>query len=197
LDVGDIIQSIDVGNGVVTIDVVSKISEALADAKPGDVATIEVLSLSGESRTVEVELIASPDAPARTIVGFSARDTRTVSLPFDVAIDTDRIGGPSAGLSFTLALIDQLTPGELVPAEGVAVTGTIFEDGSVGAIGALVQKAIAVERSGARYFLVPTAQGEADIVDAQAAVGDDVEIIPVASLEEALAALVSRGGDPA
>jgi PDZ domain-containing protein len=197
LDVGDIIQSIDVGNGVVTIDVVSKISEALADAKPGDVATIEVLSLSGESRTVEVELIASPDAPARTIVGFSARDTRTVSLPFDVAIDTDRIGGPSAGLSFTLALIDQLTPGELVPAEGVAVTGTIFEDGSVGAIGALVQKAIAVERSGARYFLVPTAQGEADIADAQAAVGDDVEIIPVVSLEEALAALVSRGGDPA
>jgi PDZ domain-containing secreted protein len=67
----------------------------------------------------------------------------------------------------------------------------------VGAIGALVQKAIAVERSGARYFLVPTAQGEADIADAQAAVGDDVEIIPVASLEEALAALVSRGGDPA
>jgi hypothetical protein len=44
---------------------------------------------------------------------------------------------------------------------------------------------------------VPTAQGEADIADAQAAVGDDVEIIPVASLEEALAALVSRGGDPA
>ncbi|MEY3567162.1 MAG: hypothetical protein RLZ19_1176, partial [Actinomycetota bacterium] len=77
-----------------------------------------------------------------------------------------------------------------------AVTGTIAEDGSVGAIGALVQKAIAVERSGARYFLVPTAQGEADIARAQAAVGDDVEIISVASLGETLVALADRGGDP-
>lgn len=195
LEVGDVITSIDIGNGAVTIDVVSDISEALAGARPGDEATIEVLSLSGESRSVKVELIASPDDPARTIVGFSARDTRKVSLPFDVVIDTDRIGGPSAGLSFTLALIDQLTPGELIPAAGVAVTGTIFEDGSVGAIGALVQKAIAVERSGARFFLVPTAQGEADIAAARAAVGDDVEIVPVATLEEALAALADRGGE--
>ena len=195
LEVGDVIESIDVGNGAVTIDVVSEISRALADAEPGDVATIVVRSLSGETRTVDVELIASPDDPARTIVGFSARDTRTVSLPFDVDIDTDRIGGPSAGLSFTLALIDQLTPGELIPAEGVAVTGTISEDGSVGAIGALVQKAIAVQRSGARYFLVPTAQGEVDIAEARAAVGDAVEIVPVATLEEALAALADRGGD--
>jgi Lon-like protease len=196
LEVGDVIESIDVGNGVVTIDVVSKISGALKNSAPGDIATLAVRSLAGESRTVEVELIASPDEPERTIVGFSARDTRTVSLPFDVVFDTDRIGGPSAGLSFTLALIDQLTPGELIPAEGVAVTGTIAEDGSVGAIGALVQKAIAVERSGARYFLVPTAQGEVDIAEARAAVGDDVEIIPVASLEEALEALADRGGDP-
>lgn len=195
LEVGDVIESIDAGNGVVTIDVVSKIAEVLADADPGDVATIVVRSLTGESRTVEVELIASPDEPERTIVGFSARDTRTVRLPFEVVFDTDRIGGPSAGLSFTLALIDQLTAGELIPAEGVAVTGTISEDGSVGAIGALVQKAIAVERSGARYFLVPTAQGEIDIAQAQAAVGDDVEIIPVATLQEALTALADRGGE--
>ncbi|MEY3617437.1 MAG: hypothetical protein RL726_135, partial [Actinomycetota bacterium] len=104
LEVGDVIESIDVGNGVITIDVVSKIQGALADAEPGDIATLAVLSLAGESRMVEVELIASPDEPGRTIVGFSARDTRTVSLPFDVVFDTDRIGGPSAGLSFTLAL---------------------------------------------------------------------------------------------
>ncbi|MFZ9540641.1 MAG: S16 family serine protease, partial [Ilumatobacteraceae bacterium] len=148
------------------------------------------------SRQVVVTLLASPDDPERTLIGFSARDTRTVTLPFTVDIDTDRIGGPSAGLSFTLALIDQLTPGELIPAAGVAVTGTIAEDGSVGPIGALVQKSIAVERSGARYFLVPTAQGEVDIAAARAAVGDAVEIIPVASLSEALAALAELGGEP-
>jgi len=196
LAVGDVIESIDVGDGPVTFDVVSRISEVLADSAPGDVATLVVRGLDDATRSVEVELIASPDEPRRTIVGFSARDTRTVELPFDIVIDTDRIGGPSAGLSFTLALIDQLTPGELIPAAGVAVTGTILEDGSVGAIGALVQTAIAVKRSGARYFLVPVGQGPDDIDAAQDAVGDAVEIVPVATLEEALDALASRGGDP-
>lgn len=194
LKVGDVIESIDLGAGAVTIDVVSKISTALADASPGDIATLVVRDLDGAIRTVEVELIQSPDDPQRTIVGFSARDTRTVELPFDVTIDTDRIGGPSAGLSFTLALIDQLTPGELTPPGGVAVTGTIAEDGSVGAIGALVQKSIAVKRSGARVFLVPVAQGEADIAAARSAVGASLEIVPVATLDEAVAALVERGG---
>ncbi|NDA77991.1 MAG: hypothetical protein EBY07_09380 [Actinobacteria bacterium] len=196
LNVGDVIESIDIGDGPRTIDVLSRVSEVLSDASPGDSATLAVKALDGTSRQVVVTLLASPDDPERTLIGFSARDTRTVTLPFTVDIDTDRIGGPSAGLSFTLALIDQLTPGELVPAAGVAVTGTIAEDGSVGPIGALVQKSIAVKRSGARYFLVPTAQGEADIADARAAVGDAVEIIPVASLSEALAALAELGGEP-
>jgi len=196
LNVGDVIESIDIGDGPRTIDVLSRLSEVLSDASPGDSATLAVKALDGTSRQVVVTLLASPDDPERTLIGFSARDTRTVTLPFTVDIDTDRIGGPSAGLSFTLALIDQLTPGELVPAAGVAVTGTIAEDGSVGPIGALVQKSIAVKRSGARYFLVPTAQGEADIADARAAVGNAVEIIPVASLSEALAALAELGGEP-
>lgn len=194
LKVGDVIVSIDVGDGPQIVDVLSRVSEIVSAVSPGDSATIEVTSLDGTTRQVTVTLIASPDDANRTIVGFSARDTRTVSLPFKVNIDTDRIGGPSAGLSFTLALIDQLTPGELMPAAGVAVTGTIAEDGSVGPIGALVQKSIAVKRSGARIFLVPTAQGEADIAEARAAVGDAVEIVPVATLTEALDALRERGG---
>jgi PDZ domain-containing protein len=83
----------------------------------------------------------------------------------------------------------------MVPTQGVAVTGTIQDDGTVGAIGALVQKAIAVQKSGAKAFLVPAAQGPDDIAAAQAAVGDAVEIIPVDTLQEALAALVRLGGD--
>ena len=76
------------------------------------------------------------------------------------------------------------------------VTGTIAEDGTVGAIGALLQKANAVKKSGAKIFLVPTAQGPDDIAAAQASVGDAVELVPVATLDEAIAALVERGGTP-
>lgn len=201
LAVGDTITSVDVGDGPVVIDVVSRLSEVLASAHPGDVVSLTVQPIGSngatEERTVEVELIASPDDASRTLIGFNSRDTRTVDLPFSIDIDTDRIGGPSAGLAFTLALIDELTPGDLVPADGAAVTGTIAEDGSVGAIGALVQKANAVKKSGARYFLVPVAQGEADIAAARDSVGDSLEIVPVATLGEAITALVLRGGvDP-
>ena len=49
-------------------------------------------------------------------------------------------------------------------------------------------------QSGAKYFLVPTAQGEEDIANARKVVGDAVEIIPVATLDEALAALQRIGG---
>jgi PDZ domain-containing protein len=140
--------------------------------------------------------MASPDDPNRTIIGFNARDTRTVKLPFEIGIDTDEIGGPSAGLAFTVALIDELSPGDLSPPGGVALTGTIAEDGSVGPIGALVQKAIAVKRSGARHFIVPAGQDPADVEEARRAVGTSVEIKTVATLAEALAALEQWGGEP-
>lgn len=203
LEVGDTIVSVEIpgtsDGAVYGVRVVSDLSEALASSRPGDRVILKVRGIGvpdDEVRTVEVELMASPNDPTRTIVGFNARDTRTVVLPVDVDFDTDRIGGPSAGLAFTLALIDELSPGELSPPGGVAATGTMAEDGSVGPIGALVQKAVAVRRSGAGLFLVPASQSEAEIEAARLAVGDDVEIVTVESLGDALAALAKRGGSP-
>ncbi len=213
LTVGDVVQSIVVlpasssdrtdssdpaSTGEMTeTETLSDLAEILKSAQPGDVARLVVVSIDGaDERTVDVELIASPDDASRTLIGFSARDTRTVDLPFEIDIDTDRIGGPSAGLSFALALIDSLSPGELTPRGGVAVTGTIADDGRVGAIGLLLQKGIAVRQSGVKYFIVPSAQTEAEIEEVRRVVGRDVEIIPVGTLDEALAALERVGGDP-
>ncbi|MFM7490636.1 MAG: S16 family serine protease [Actinomycetota bacterium] len=206
LSVGDTIVKVDLSvndtgsvDDSIDIDVVTDLSKALADAEPGDVIRLVVRPFDApadEVRTVKVELMASPDDPKRTIIGFNARDTRTVKLPFEIGIDTDEIGGPSAGLAFTVALIDELSPGELSPPGGVALTGTIAEDGSVGPIGALVQKAIAVQRSGARYFIVPAGQDPADVEAARRAVGTSVEIATVATLAEALATLERWGGEP-
>ena len=83
--------------------------------------------------------------------------------------------------------------------ETVAVTGTIEDDGSVGAIGGLRQKVAAVRRAGADFMIVPKAQGEDGIdglAQARAAAGTALELVPVANLEEALAALAARGGTP-
>jgi len=117
-----------------------------------------------------------------------------VNLPFEVGINTDRIGGTSAGLAFTLALLDELTPGDLAGGVKVAVTGTISQDESVGAIGALRQKTVAVKASGVTVFLVPASQSEQELSDARAVAGSAVRIIPVANLDEALAALAALGG---
>jgi PDZ domain-containing protein len=192
LDPGDRILAID-DEPIGTVDDLSAI---LDEKQPGDVVTMTIKRPEQGELEVDVELTASPDDPERTIVGFYPFDTATVELPFELSIDTQSIGGPSAGLAFTLTLIDELTEGELTPPGGVAVTGTMSLDGTVGAIGGLRQKASAVAQTGVDVFLVPAAQGEADIAAAQRAAGDDLTIIPVSNLDEALAALRELGGDP-
>ena len=173
---------------------------ALADKRPGDTVELVIDRPGTGEMTVTVELSASPQDPDRTIVGFQPFDTRVVQLPFEVAIETGDIGGPSAGLSFTLALIDQLSPGQLTGGRNVAVTGTIALDGSVGAIGGLAQKVSAVHQNGVDVFLVPASQPElSDPVQMQTLIDagrGQVEIIPVATLDDALAALEKLGGDP-
>jgi PDZ domain-containing protein len=184
----------------IQLDSVEDLSAILADKEPGD--TIDLLiDRPGEGeREVTVELSASPEDPDRTIIGFIPFDTRAITLPFEVDIRTDDIGGPSAGLAFTLAMIDELSPGDLTGAQEVAVTGTIALDGSVGAIGGLTQKVSAVHQNGMKVFLVPASQGELDDPERLQRLRDagrgEVEIIPVATLDEALAALERLGGDP-
>jgi PDZ domain-containing protein len=179
-----------------SLSVVDDLARILAKHKPGDKVQIDY-ERNGKTDSGTVELIAAPEDPTRTIVGFLPSDTAQVKLPADVKIniDTESIGGPSAGLAFTLTMIDQLSQGDLLGGKRIAVTGTINIHADVGAIGGLSSKASAVLQSGAKYFLVPTAQGEQDIAKARSVVGDKVEIIPVATLDEALAALVRIGGE--
>jgi PDZ domain-containing protein len=184
----------------VTLESVDDLSSVLAEREPGDTIDL-VIERPGEGQeTVTVELSASPDDPERTIVGFVPFDTRAIQLPFQVDIETGDIGGPSAGLAFTLAMIDELSPGSLTGDQDVAVTGTIDLNGEVGAIGGLAQKVSAVHQNGVRVFLVPASQSELDDPVERQRLEDagrgEVKIIPVATLDEALAALVDLGGDP-
>lgn len=196
LDPGDRILSVDGEE----IDGVEDLGRILSRFAPGDVVDMQIERLDDDGdpvvSDVEVELTSSPEEPDRTIVGFYPFDTRRVELPFELDIDTGSIGGPSAGLAFTLTLIDELTPGELTGGQRIAVTGTIELDGTVGPIGGLRQKASAVSQAGVDVFLVPTAQRDDDIAAARLAGGDDLTIIQVGTLEEALAVLLELGGDP-
>jgi PDZ domain-containing protein len=192
---------LEVGDTIVAIDgeptpLLEDIGAQTAGRKAGDVVSVTVRPYQ-QTTTVEreIELISSPDDPTRAIVGFMPADTRSVDLPFEVDIDTSRIGGPSAGLAFTLALIEELNPASLTGGALVAATGTINEDGSVGAIGALRQKTVAVLRAGGDVFLVPASQPPSELAAAREVAGDRLKIVPVANLAEALAALEDQGGD--
>jgi PDZ domain-containing protein len=191
LDPGDTLLSAD-GVALETLD---DLAGVLRRHEPGDVITIEFERPGEGTKTGDVELIASDDGTDRTIIGFVPFDTAQTELPFQIDIDSGAIGGPSAGLAFTLTLIDELTPGELSGGLDVAVTGTINIDGTVGAIGGLVQKTSAVKQLGANVFLVPADQGAEQLAQARAVAGDDLEVIAVANLGEALAALAERGGN--
>lgn len=156
------------------------IRRALAERSPGDTATL-VIERDGRERTFRITLAAAEDDPERALLGILA-ETINPRLPLD--IESSNIGGPSAGLMYTLAIIDLLSEGDLTGGHLVAGTGTIASDGSVGPIGGVRQKVVAAEAAGAEVVLVP-AGNYAEALTAPA----DVEVVSVDSLDQALAYL--------
>jgi PDZ domain-containing protein len=123
-------------------------------ATPSGESVEFVVRRGGETRTVEVTPEPSEDDPDVPVVGIVVG--ASYDFPFDVSLRLDEnIGGPSAGLIFSLGVYDTLTPGALTGGAAIAGTGTIEEGGSVGPIGGIQQKIFAAADSGAELFLVP------------------------------------------
>ncbi|MBX5485033.1 YlbL family protein [Mycolicibacterium hassiacum] len=113
--------------------------------------------------------------------------------PFTIDFNLANIGGPSAGLIFSLAVIDKLTEGNLADGRFVAGSGTISGDGKVGAIGFINHKMLAAREAGATVFLVPAE----NCAEAKAADHDGLELIKVETLDQAVSALetLPTGGE--
>ena len=159
----------------------------LQEMRSGDEVTV-VVDRGGTSVTNGVVLGSRPIE--RVGIENAGTQFRDADLPFEVDITTEEIGGPSAGLAFTLTILDVLTPGELTGGAEVVVTGTIDRAGNVGPIGGVHQKAFAARDLGADVFIVPSG----NLAEAQAAV-DDVRIEGVDTLDDALAVLAEFGGN--
>ncbi len=128
--------------------------------------------------------------PSRGYLGVEVETQQDFTYPFPVSVDTSEIGGPSAGLAMTLAIIDKLSPGSLTGGRTVAATGTITPTGAVGDVGGVAQKTVAVERAGATAFLVPPQEYAA-------AMSKDIpslRIYRVSTLDQALTVLATLGG---
>lgn len=176
-----------------TVDSVCTLRKELRKHKPGDVvrvgyrrgttdATATVRTRSGETGRDGAPLLG---------VGLVERDSKK---PFDVTIALKDVGGPSAGLMFALGIYDRLTPGNLTGGQIIAGTGSIDDDGTVGAIGGIQQKLVAAKEHRSRYFLTPDGNWD----EANRATPKGLTLVRIKTLRDALDAVraIAAGRQP-
>jgi PDZ domain-containing secreted protein len=128
--------------------------------------------------------------PSRAYLGVVVESQEDFTYPFPVSVDTTNIGGPSAGLTMALGIIDKLAGGGLTGGAIVGATGTIDPEGNVGDVGGVPQKTVAVERAGATVFLVPPQEYQLALQKAT----PTLHVYAVATLDQALSVLARHGG---
>jgi len=181
---GDVITDVD-GAGVASSE---QAITAIRDVEPGSLVRLGI-ERGGAPSVVSLTTRANPDDERISQIGASL--TEVYDPPFKVKIKLGQdIGGPSAGLMFSLAIYDLLTPGQLTGGRFIAGTGTIEVSGEVGAIGGIRQKIAGAYKDGegASVFLVP-----ADNCDEAGGsdLADDVMLVRVGTIDQAVVALES------
>lgn len=163
------------------------ITDAIDSTKPGEDVEFTVLR---DGKRVTVPVTPEPDDEGDPRIGISFGEGFV--LPFQVSVTIDpRIGGPSAGLMFSLAIYDTLTPGSLTGGGEVAGTGEITSDGTVGRIGGIQQKIAGASKDGAQLFLVPAENCE----DAEGAHNGDMRLVKVDTFATGLSAVEAWAKD--
>lgn len=136
-------------------------------------------------------------------IGIILSDDNQVSTKIPIDVNPGEVGGPSAGLMFSLQIYGQLTQQNIRHSQNIAGTGTIDESGNVGEIGGIDKKIIAARDAGAKYFLAPYVKPTKEVLkyedqhmtNYQLAVktakkyAPNMKVIPVTSFSDALNAL--------
>ncbi|MFC0214295.1 SepM family pheromone-processing serine protease [Paenibacillus chartarius] len=139
--------------------------------------------------------------PQRAGLGIVPGDVQSVKAAdpaHQFTVKTEDIGGPSAGLMFSLEMYAQLTGSDLTKGYRIAGTGTITPEGNVGPIGGIQHKVIAADREQAEIFFAPQdvypKEGQkfepvlnySDAVERAKAIGSKMRIVSVATLDDAI-----------
>lgn len=165
-----------------------QVAEIISALTPGDSVSIEV-ERAGEKRSFDIVTKPAEDDPDRAVIGVFLGVAPKLPVDVDVRIP-EAIGGPSAGLIFSLAIYDTLTPGALTGGARIAGTGTIADDGSVGPIGGIRQKIAGSEEDGAELFLVPP-----DNCDEAVLADTDMRLVRADTMHDAVEAIEAYAAD--
>lgn len=181
------------GDRIVSVDgkpvtKTTEVGDIVRAREPGDEVTFGIKR--GEEE-LDVTM-KTADSGGQPIVGVNMRPG--YEFPFDVEINVGDVGGPSAGLMFSLGIVDKLTPGPLIGGKQIAGTGTITPEGKVGPIGGIPQKMVGARNAGATIFLTPAA----NCAEALRSVPDGLRLVKAETLNgvmRAIEALVSGKGE--
>lgn len=174
--------------------------EYVQGKKIGDNMTIK-FRRNGEDKEASGKLIELDDGKVKKAgIGITLTTHSELETKKDISIHTADIGGPSAGLMFTLSLYNLLSGKDLRQGREIAGTGTINEEGLVGSIGGIDKKIVAADREGATVFFAPAEEVDPELkkeypelqtnyeeaVAAAKKIKTKMEIVPVKTVQDAL-----------
>jgi PDZ domain-containing protein len=180
LQSGDVIDAVD-GTPITTGGTtgMTQVTETVQKLTPGQQVTFEI-TRDNKKQTVTT---GTQNSGGKAAVGIAIESENV--FPFDVNIQLNNVGGPSAGMMFALGIIDKLTSTNLTGGKIIAGTGTIDAQGNVGAIGGIQMKTIGARDAGATVFLAPAG----NCAEAKANQPAGLELVKVNTLQDALNAL--------
>ncbi|QTM99319.1 PDZ domain-containing protein [Sediminibacillus dalangtanensis] len=140
------------------------------------------------NKTIELEEFPGQE---KIGIGIQLVTNRNVEVEPELKFASGNIGGPSAGLMFSLEIYDQLTEDDLTKGHQIAGTGEINYEGEVGRIGGIDKKVIAADKEGCEVFFAPNEGGAEEsnykvAVKTAEEIGTDMEIVPVDTFDDAL-----------
>ena len=156
---------------------------ALRRVEPGDVVRLRVRR-GDKLLTVPIKTV---DEGGRALVGFVPEQAAKFKLPVRVSIDAGNVGGPSAGLAFTLEVMQKLGR-NVTHGHRVAATGEMQLNGTVAPIGGVRQKVVDAHKANVQVLLVPAG---ANAKTARRYAPKDLRVIPVRSFDQALHVLAT------
>ncbi|WP_214827169.1 SepM family pheromone-processing serine protease [Exiguobacterium algae] len=182
LKAGDVITAINGTSFANRIDFM----ERVAQFEAGDEVELTI-ERDGKERVVKTLIQPIDQSGNRVGIGiYEPLPVQEVVADPEVDFALTNVGGPSAGLMFTLELYDQLTPGDLPNGRLIAGTGTVDEEGNVGPIGGAWQKIVAADEAGAKVFFVPEGSNYDEAMESRDRLDSDIKVVPVKTVEDAI-----------
>ncbi|WP_078554882.1 SepM family pheromone-processing serine protease [Bacillus alkalicellulosilyticus] len=176
------------------VQTVAELNEIVGGRDVGDLVELTI-TRQGETMDITVPVALFPEelgGNGRAGLGILHPVVdRTIQFTPPVTIDVAKIGGPSAGLMFSLEIVNQLTENDITKGYQIAGTGTINEKGEVGRIGGAGQKVVAAHKAKADIFFVPKEKDRKDsnyheALEVAQTINTTMRVVGVNTLEEAI-----------